>query len=151
MPFKTRLWNWLTNLTLCKQSCFVPGLLGLDDESNSSAHCWVVLKISTVFLTRLWASPLLLFSAQILAWRRRNQKREMLMQHSNAPNCCSLHPDPRPLIMGGRLSSFNVAIFRRMPDVYFHCQFCLWMAFMKLLIKEFNLDSWLSSFIREFV
>ena len=43
------------------------GPLSLDDKSNSWAHCWVVSKICTVFLTGLWESPLLLFSAQTLA------------------------------------------------------------------------------------
>ena len=41
-----------------------PGLSRLSDESNSSAHCRDVLKASTVFQSGLWASPLLLFSAQ---------------------------------------------------------------------------------------
>ena len=37
------------------------------------------IKICTVFLNGLWASPLM-FSAQILAWRRRNQKCEMIIK-----------------------------------------------------------------------
>ena len=45
-------------------------------------------------------SPLLLFSAQILAWRRRIKKCEMIMQPRIAPNCYSRHPDPRPLEIG---------------------------------------------------
>ena len=46
------------------------GHVSLSDKSNISAHCWDALKVSTVFLSGLWASPLLLFSAQILAWKR---------------------------------------------------------------------------------
>ena len=44
-----------------------PEIVGLDDVSMSSAHCWVVLTSLTVCLSSLWASPLLLFSAQKLA------------------------------------------------------------------------------------
>ena len=38
-----------------------PGLLSLSDKSNSLAHCRDELKVSTVFLSGLWALPLLLF------------------------------------------------------------------------------------------
>ena len=43
------------------------GFFSLSDERNSMAHCWDVLKVSTVFMSGLWVSPLLLFSAQIRA------------------------------------------------------------------------------------
>ena len=42
------------------------GVLTQDSESNISAHCWDVLKVEPVFLSSLWASPPLLFSAEIL-------------------------------------------------------------------------------------
>ena len=44
--------------------------LSLFDESNSLGHYWDILRVSPVFLSGLWASPLFLFSAQILAWKR---------------------------------------------------------------------------------
>ena len=50
-----------------RELAIYPILLSLSDESNSSAHCWDVLKVSTVFLSSLQVSPLLLFSAPILA------------------------------------------------------------------------------------
>ena len=50
-----------------RELAIYPGLLSLSDESNSSAHCWDVLKVNTVFLSGLQVSPLLLFSAPILA------------------------------------------------------------------------------------
>ena len=37
--------------------------LSLSDYSNSLAHCWDVLKVSTVFLSGFWPSP------QRLAWK----------------------------------------------------------------------------------
>ena len=51
---------------------FVPGrrqagLLSLSNVSNILAHCWDVLEVSTIFLSGLWASPLLLLGAQIQA------------------------------------------------------------------------------------
>ena len=54
------------------------GLLSLSDESNISAHCRDVLKVSTVFLTSLWVTPLLLFSSQILAWKRESRSVNLL-------------------------------------------------------------------------
>ena len=39
----------------------------LNDESNSLAPCWDELEVGTIFLSGLWALPLLLFSAQKLA------------------------------------------------------------------------------------
>ena len=42
-------------------------VLGEDDASMSLAHYWVVLTSLSVCLSSLWASPLLLFSAQRLA------------------------------------------------------------------------------------
>ena len=56
----------------CDDDCYVvfrtllAGLLSPSDESSSLARCRDVLNVSTVFLSGLWASPLLLFSAQML-------------------------------------------------------------------------------------
>ena len=44
---------------------FVTGVLALKHESRILRHCWNVFK---VFLSSLWALPLLLFSAKKLAW-----------------------------------------------------------------------------------
>ena len=41
-------------------------VFGLDDPSMSSSHCLVVLTSLSVWLSSLWASPLLLFSAKWL-------------------------------------------------------------------------------------
>ena len=45
------------------------GIIALKQESSSRLIRYYrdILKVSTVFLSGLWASPLLLFSAQILA------------------------------------------------------------------------------------
>ena len=48
-------------------SCLLSDILALKQESSFIRYCWDVLKVSTVFLPGLWASPPLLFSAQILA------------------------------------------------------------------------------------
>ena len=41
--------------------------LFLKHDSRILRSCWDVLKVSAVFLSGLWALPILLFSAQILA------------------------------------------------------------------------------------
>ena len=51
-------------------------ILTLEHESGILRHCWDVLKVSTVFLSGLWASPLFLFSAEL---KLRNEKCEVLM------------------------------------------------------------------------
>ena len=43
-----------------------PEVFAPKHESRILRHCWDILKVSTVFLSDLWALPLL-FSAQILA------------------------------------------------------------------------------------
>ena len=55
--------NWLSGSALLS---FQTGVLTQNGESNISAHCWDVLKVEPVFLSSLWASPPLLFSAEIL-------------------------------------------------------------------------------------
>ena len=50
-------------------SYFCSDILTQKHENRILRHCWHVLKVGTVFLSDLWVSPLLLFSAQILAWR----------------------------------------------------------------------------------
>ena len=47
----------------------IPDLLALKQESRIIRYCRGVLKVSTVFLSSLRASPRLLFSAQIMAWK----------------------------------------------------------------------------------
>ena len=47
-----------------------PDLEKEGQESRISLPCWAVLTSLSVFLSGLWASPLLLFSAQKLAWKR---------------------------------------------------------------------------------
>ena len=75
-------------LVLAKQ----PGMFSLSDESNSLAHCWDVLKVSTVFLSGLWVLPPPVQCSNT-GLKKRNKKCDILMQPINAPNCCSRHSD----------------------------------------------------------
>ena len=63
----------------------------MSDESNSSAHCRDVIKVSTVFLSSL------LGVAPPPGLKKRNQKSQILMQPTNAPNCYSRHSDLKGL------------------------------------------------------
>ena len=55
-----------------------PGLEKERQESKILLPCWAVLTSLPVFLSSLWASPLLLFSAQILAWKRETRSAGLL-------------------------------------------------------------------------
>ena len=68
--------SWVTALPESRSAtamvCFLgfkTEVLALKHESRIIIYCWDVFKVSTVFLSGLWVSPLLLFSAQILAWK----------------------------------------------------------------------------------
>ena len=70
------------------------GPLSLSDKSNSLAHCWDVLKVSTVFLSGLWAPV----QCSNTGLKMRTKMCEILLQPSNAPNCCSCHSDLKSLV-----------------------------------------------------
>ena len=80
-----------------------PDILALKHVCRVIRYCWAVLKVSTVFMSGLWASLRLLFSAQILAWKWETRNETFLHSPAISENpilllyskdvCSAMHSD----------------------------------------------------------
>ena len=81
-PMETWLGSWLfhephTGLDHCLNmllACSSAGLEKSGQQSKISRRCWAVLTSLSVFLSGLWASPLLLFSTKKTGLKKRDMK-----------------------------------------------------------------------------